>query len=75
MAAGGLAFVLALLLLTVGGVWSPLARLLPLAINNHASAILAGAWSAADLPGPLAGGLGLAVLCVGVACVMLRAAD
>lgn len=72
MAAGGLAFVLFIALSTLPALWSPLGDSLPMSITGHAHALLSGAWGAADLGRPLAGGAVLATLCVGGAYLALR---
>ena len=71
VAAGGLAFVLYLLVSLLPGLWPPLGDSLPSSITGHAHALLAGSWGAADLARPLAGGLVLAGLCIGGACLAL----
>ena len=75
VAAGGLAFVLYILLSSLPGCWSPLGDSLPGSITDHAHALLAGSWGAVDLVRPLAGGIALATLCVGGACLALRTQD
>jgi ABC-2 type transport system permease protein len=75
VAAGGLAFVLYLLISLLPGLWSPLGDSLPSSITGHAHALLAGAWSAGDLVRPLAGGVLLAALCLGGACLALLRQD
>jgi ABC-2 type transport system permease protein len=72
VAAGGLAFVLYILLASLPGFWSPLGDSLPGSITDHAHALLAGSWGAVDLARSLIGGLALAMLCVGAACLALR---
>ena len=71
VAAGGLAFVLYILLSSLPGFWTPLGDSLPTAIVGHAHELLAGTWGAADLLRPLAGGVVLAGLCVAGACLTL----
>lgn len=75
VAAGGLAFVLYILFSSLPGFWSPLGDSLPGSIMEHSRALLSGGWGAGDLARPLAGGLALAALCVGGACVALREQD
>lgn len=75
VAAGGLTFVLYILLSSLPGFWPPLGDSLPGSITGHAHALLAGSWGAADLARPLAGGIALAALCVGGACLALRVQD
>jgi hypothetical protein len=71
IAAGGLAFVLYILVSIVPGVWPPLGDSLPAGITDHAHALLSGAWGASDLLRPLAGGSVLAALCLLAACTAL----
>jgi ABC-2 type transport system permease protein len=75
VAAGGLAFVLYILLSSLPGFWSPLGDSLPGTITDHARALLAGDLRAGDLVRPLAGGLALAALCVVGSCLALRKQD
>jgi len=71
VAAGGLAFVLFIALSTLPALWSPLEDSLPMSITGHAHALLSGAWGAGNLVGPLLGGLLLAAVCTGAACLAL----
>lgn len=71
VAAGGLAFVLYLLVSSLPGLWPPLSDSLPTSITGHAHALLAGTWGVGDLLRPLTGGLVLAALCIGGACLAL----
>jgi ABC-2 type transport system permease protein len=75
VAAGGLAFVLYLLISLLPGLWSPLGDSLPSSITGHAHALLAGTWSAGDLVRPLVGGMLLAALCLGGAWLALLRQD
>jgi ABC-2 type transport system permease protein len=72
VAAGGLAFVLYVLLSSLPGFWSPLGDNLPGSVIDHAHALLAGTWGAVDLVRPLFGGLLLAAACSAAACLALR---
>ena len=71
VAAGGVAFVLFIALSTLPALWSPLGDNLPMSITGHAHALLSGAWGAGDLLGPVLGGLLLAAVCSGAACLAL----
>lgn len=75
VAAGGLAFVLFIVLSTLPGLWSPLGASLPTSITSHAHALLSGAWGAHDLVQPLLGGVVLLVMCISAACLALSRQD
>jgi ABC-2 type transport system permease protein len=72
VAAGGLAFVLYILLSSLPGFWPPLRDSLPGSITDHAQALLTGSWGAGDLVRPLLGGLLLAAACSTAACLALQ---
>jgi hypothetical protein len=71
VAAGGMAFVLYILLSVVPTLVPSLGAALPTAITGHAHALLDGTWGVGDLAEPLLGGLLLAVLCAGASCLAM----
>lgn len=75
VAAGGLAFVLYIILAVVPSLLPSLGAVLPTAITGHAHALLGGTWGASEMLGPVLGGLLLATVCAGAACLALARRD
>jgi ABC-2 type transport system permease protein len=71
VAAGGLAFVLYIILSSVPPLFSWLDASLPSTIVGHAHALLSGTWGAGQVARPLLGGLILAAVCAGASCLAL----